>query len=77
MNFELFTLQGYGHFVWPAFIFTFLICAYLYKKTKEEFIKQEKKYLSEVKQFNYKEVKIIKDKKKHKENFIWHLNLKH
>ena len=63
MIMSVFNLGGYGQFVWPAFIFTFLICAYLYKKTKEEFIKQEKKYLSEVKQFNYKEVKIINDKK--------------
>ena len=41
MNFELFTLQGYGHFVWPAFIFTFLCFFILYLKTKKELNKQE------------------------------------
>ena len=35
MNLELLTLGGYGQFVWPAFIFTFISCYYLYLKTKE------------------------------------------
>ncbi len=47
MNLSLFILGGYGQFVWPAFIFTFLICFYLYLKTKKELQKQEKLYLKE------------------------------
>ena len=55
MNFELFTLQGYGHFVWPAFIFTFLCFFILYLKTKKELNKQE----AEIYQDN-RELKTIK-----------------
>ena len=47
MNLSLFILGGYGQFVWPAFIFTFLICFYLYLKTKKELQKQEKLFLKE------------------------------
>ena len=45
MNFEFLTLNGYGQFVWPAFIFTFVSCLVLYLKTKKEFQKQEKIFL--------------------------------
>ena len=50
MNLSLFILGGYGQFVWPAFIFTFVICFYLYLKTKKELQKQEKLFLNEFKQ---------------------------
>ena len=50
MNLSLFVLGGYGQFVWPAFIFTFVICFYLYLKTKKELQKQEKLFLEEFKQ---------------------------
>ena len=50
MNLNLFILGGYGQFVWPAFIFTFVICFYLYIKTKKELQKQEKLFLKEFKQ---------------------------
>ena len=50
MNLDLFILGGYGQFVWPAFIFTFVICFYLYIKTKKELQKQEKLFLNEYKQ---------------------------
>jgi len=47
MNLDLFILGGYGQFVWPAFIFTFVISYYLYSKTKKELQKQEKLFLRE------------------------------
>jgi len=50
MNIELLVLNGYGQFVWPAFIFTFISCFFLYLKTKKEFKKQEKIYLNIFKQ---------------------------
>ena len=49
MNLELFILGGYGHFVWPAFFFTFLGCLALYLNSNKEFKKQEKMFLSEFK----------------------------
>ena len=50
MNLNLFILGGYGQFVWPAFIFTFIICFYLYLKTKKELQTQEKLFLKEFRQ---------------------------
>ena len=50
MNLDLFILGGYGQFVWPAFIFTFVICFYLYLKTKKELQTQEKLFLKEFRQ---------------------------
>jgi len=52
---DLFILNGYGQFVWPAFMFTFLSCYILYIKTLKEFKKQEKLFLSE-----FKQIKIVK-----------------
>ena len=50
MNLELFILDGYGQYVWPAFIFTIVSCFSLYLKTTKEFKKQEKIYLKEFEQ---------------------------
>ena len=47
MELKFLFLNGYGQFVWPAFFFTFVICFYLYLKTKKELQKQEKLYLKE------------------------------
>ena len=59
---DFFILDGYGQFVWPAFIFTFVSCFYLYLKTKREFQKQEKFFLNEFKQLQT--IKIEVDKRK-------------
>ena len=50
MDLKFLFLNGYGQFVWPAFFFTFVICFYLYLKTKKELKKQEKLFLNEFKQ---------------------------
>ena len=43
----MFLLSGYGIFVWPAFIFTFVSCLVLFMKTKRDLQRLEKKFLSE------------------------------
>ena len=67
MNIEFLTLGGYGQFVWPAFIFTFLSCFSLYLKTKKELNKQEKLFLIEYKQVAAAKIKVAKQKKLSKE----------
>ena len=62
MNLELLILGGYGQFVWPAFIFTFVSCFSLYIKTKKEFQKQEKKFLKEFKQMQTEKDETAKEK---------------
>ena len=63
MNTEFFILNGYGQFVWPAFIFTFVSCFSLYLKTKKEFQKQEKIFIKEFKQSQTIKVEVDKRKK--------------
>ena len=63
MNIEFLTLGGYGQFVWPAFIFTFVSCFSLYLKTKKELNKQEKLFLIEYKQVAAAKIKVAKQKK--------------
>ena len=67
MNTELLALGGYGQFVWPAFIFTFVSCFSLYLKTKKELNKQEKLFLIEYKQVAAAKIKVAKQKKLSKE----------
>ena len=62
MSLEFLILGGYGQFVWPAFIFTFVSCFTLYVKTKKEFQKQEKKFLKEFKPMQTKKIETVKKK---------------
>ena len=62
MTLELLTFNGYGQFVWPAFIFTFLCCLTLYFKAKREFIKEQKIYLEEFNEYEY--INIVAKKRK-------------
>ena len=67
MSMELFNLDGYGQFVWPAFIFTIVSCLSLYLKTKKEFQKQEKMFSNEFKQLCTVKIKVVKSKEATKE----------
>ena len=67
MSMELFNLDGYGQFVWPAFIFTFVSCFLLYLRTKKEFQKQEKMFSNEFKQLCTVKIKVDKSKEATKE----------
>ena len=67
MNLELLILGGYGQYVWPAFIFTFVSCVVLYKMTKKELQKQEKMFLSEYEELHTAKIKFTGVKKITKE----------
>ena len=62
MSLELLFLGGYGQFVWPAFIFTFVSYFLLYIKTKKDLIRQEKMFLIEFKQMPIAKTEITKQK---------------
>ena len=62
MNLEFLILGGYGQYVWPAFIFTFVSCFALYLKTKREFQKQEKMFVKEFKQMPTEKIATVKKK---------------
>ena len=64
---DIVNLGGYGQFVWPAFIFTFISCFFLYLRTKKEFQKQEKMFSNEFKQLRTVKIKVVKSKEATKE----------
>ena len=68
MNIELFIFGEYGQFIWPAFIFTFVSCFFLYLKTKKELRRQEKMFLKEFKQLQAMKIQIPKSKENTKES---------
>ena len=67
MNLELLVLGGYGQFVWPAFIFTFVCCFLLYIKTKKELKRHEKMLSIEFKQMPIAKIEVAKQKELLKE----------
>ena len=67
MNLELLILNGYGQYVWPAFVFTFVSCLILYIKTKRELQKQEKIFLNEYKEVHTSRVQTLEEKEITKE----------
>ena len=69
MNIELLILNGYGQFVWPAFIFTFVSCFFLYLKTAKELQRQEKIFLNEFKQLKTIKIQVAEKKENTKE--VW------
>ena len=69
MIIEILILGGYGQFVWPAFIFSFVSYLFLYLKTKKELKKQEKMFLNEFKRIPITEIKADKLKELSKEFF--------
>ena len=60
-------MDGYGQFVWPAFIFTFVSFVALYRKTRKELQKQEKMFLSEYEELHATKIKSTEEKKTTKE----------
>ena len=64
---EFFILGGYGHFVWPSFVFTLVTCFLYYIKTKKELQKQEKVFISEFRYLNVEKTNTFKEKKVAKE----------
>ena len=67
MNLDFFILGGYGQFFWPAFIFAFVICLFLYLESKKELKKQEKIFYKEYGQLYSLEAKTAKTAKPIKE----------
>lgn len=64
MELNFLILNGYGQFVWPAFVFTFVSCFVLYLKTKKDLKKQEKVFFNEFGQLQNVKIEITQETKK-------------
>ena len=59
MNLNILIMNGYGLYVWSAFIFTFLVCLILFLKTKKSLNKVEKDFHEEVKKLSAEQVETL------------------
>ena len=69
MDMQFLFLGGYGLYVWPAFIFTFIVCFTLYLKTKKELQRQEKIFFKEFEQVQKIKIEVGKKEENIKEAF--------
>ena len=72
MNFEFFIMNGFGIYVWSAFAFTFIVCLFLYIRTRKTLKKLEKDFIKEVNNLSEEQFEDIKKQKIAKEILISH-----
>ena len=72
MSFEIFLMDGYGVYVWSSFGFTFLVCLFLYIRTKKTLKKLEKDFIKEAQNLPEEEFEDIRKQKIAREILISH-----
>ncbi len=72
MNFEFLIMNGFGIYVWSAFAFTFIICLFLYIRTRKTLKKLEKDFIKEANNLSEEQFEDIKKQKIAKEILISH-----
>ena len=60
---ELFYMNGYGAYVWSAFLFTFLSFTILYLIIKFQYVKERDKFLSKYGALNSKKARVARSQK--------------
>ena len=64
---ELLNMNGYGHYVWSAFFFTFTSFLTLYLITKTQYVKERNKFVSKFGALDSKKAEIAKSQTINKE----------
>ena len=72
MNFEFLIMNGFGVYVWSAFAFTFIVCLFLYIRTRKTLEKLEKDFIKEANNLSEEQFEDIKKQKIAKEILISH-----
>ena len=57
-------MNGYGIFVWPSFLITFLACALFYYRTRKTLKKYEKEFAQEIKELSLEKRKTVLENSK-------------
>ena len=65
-------MNGYGIYVWSSFLFTFLVCLFLFLKTKKTLKKLEKDFIKEAQNLSDEQLEDLKKQKVAKEILISH-----
>ena len=56
---NLLSMNGYGLFVWSAFLTTFLACAFVYYKTLKTLKKYEREFAKEINELSTEQKKTV------------------
>ncbi len=67
MIIEFLSMNGYGIFVWSAFIFTLVSFASLYLVTKLQLLKEQKKYIVKFGSLSQAKTAVVREQKINKE----------
>ena len=72
MNLNVFIMNGYGIYVWSSLLLTFLVCLFLFLKTRKTLKKLEKDFIKETQSLSQQQLKDIKKQKIAKEILVSH-----
>ena len=64
---EIFSMNGYGVYVWPAFSFTLISFATLYFLTKLQLLKEQKKFAYKFGSLNDEKARVARSQSVNKE----------
>ena len=64
---EIISMNGYGPYVWSAFIFTLVSFASLYLVTKLQLLKEQKKYIVKFGSLSKAKTAVVREQKINKE----------
>ena len=72
MNLDAFLMNGYGIYVWSSFSLTFLVCLFLFLKTRKTLKKLEKDFVKEAENLSQQQLEDLKKQKITKEILVLH-----
>tara|TARA_Y100000591_G_C21558620_1_gene557380 strand:- start:35 stop:265 length:231 start_codon:yes stop_codon:yes gene_type:complete len=76
MNIDFLLMDGYGIYVWSAFAFNFIVCLFLFLKTRKSLKKVEQEFKLEVAKLSEEKVEILTEGKISKDILISQLKVK-
>ena len=72
MNLDVFLMNGYGIYVWSSFLLTFLICLFLFLRTRKTLKKLEKDFIKETQNLSQQQFEDLKKQRIVKEILVSH-----
>ena len=72
MNLNVFLMNGYGIYVWSSFLLTFLVCLFLFLKTRKTLKKLEKDFIKETQNLSQQQFEDLKKQRIVKEILVSH-----
>ena len=65
-------MNGYGIYVWSSFLLTFLVCLFLFLKTRKTLKKLEKDFVQETENLSQQQLEDLKKQRIAKEILVSH-----